>query len=335
MVAKHVVGLSSTEIAALWNTYMSESMSICFLKYLIKDNEDKDVEPLIQKSLQLSEKHLLEIINIFKKEKFPIPKGFSDEDVNLSAPSLFFDQFPLSFIYAMSRIGLSVYSTALSNVAREDVRSFFTECLHSTIELYDEGINLLLTKGLYDRPTMIPYPDHVEYLKDKETFLSKWLEPNRPLNVLELSEMFFNVERNYFAVILLTAFIQITNDNDIQTFFKKGKKLAQKQIEFINEKLISDDLLGVIMVNSEVSTSTVSPFSERLMLTFINTLNSLAVSFIGKALSATQRVDLVGEYYKLIDEIIAYGKDGMDLLIEREWLEQPPHAPNRKELAKK
>jgi len=27
-----------------------------------------------------------------------------------------------------------------------------------------------------------------------------------------------------------------------------------------------------------------------------------------------------------------YGKEGLDLLIEREWMEEPPHAPDRKSL---
>lgn len=181
---------------------------------------------------------------------------------------------------------------------------------------------------------MIPYPDHVEFVQKKEVFLSKWFEQKRPLNVLELSEIFFNIERNYFGLVLLNGFIQVTKDKEIQKFLLKGKELALKQIRFLNETMIKDDLMGSIMVNSEVSTSTVSPFSDKLIMNLITILNTQGIHFIGHALSVSLRVDLVTEYVKLIPEILQYGKSGTDILIDRGWLEEPPHAPNRKELAK-
>lgn len=333
-VEHHTVGLSSTEIAGLWTTYINDSMSICMSKHFLHHSNNEDIKPIIKKSIALSEKHLEEIRNVFEKESFPVPKGFSDEDVDLNAPPLFFDLFPLSYVYGMSRMGLASYGLFLSNVAREDVRTFFSQCLTSTKDLFNDAINLLLTKGVYDRPPMIPYPDKVEFIRKKETFLSKWLEQKRPLNVLELSEMFFNIERNYFGLVLLTGFIQVTKDETIQQYLIKGKDLAHKQIQFLNHALINEDLMGSIMVNSEVSTSTVSPFSNKLIMNLITILNSQGVTFIGHALSVSSRVDLVSEYLKLIPEILQFGKDGADILIDRKWLEEPPHAPNRRELAK-
>lgn len=87
------------------------------------------------------------------------------------------------------------------------------------------------------------------------------------------------------------------------------------------------------MVNTEVTTSTTSPFSDRLILGLISLSNSAAISFIGSSLSSASRIDLTTEYSKLLVEIMKYGKDGMDLLIEREWMEEPPHAPDRKKIA--
>ncbi|UUZ81244.1 DUF3231 family protein [Paenibacillus sp. P26] len=330
----HKVGLSSTEIAWLWTTYMNDSMSICISKHLLQHSDRKDVNPLLEKTIALSEKHIAEISSIFAKENFPIPKGFTDHDVNLSAPALFFDLFSISYIYGMSRIGLVTYAKMISNVARADVRQFFSRCLESVNELYNTSIELMLEKGIYDRPPMIPYPDHIEFAQKKEMFLSKWLEKRRPLNVIELSEMFFNIERNYFGLILLTAFIQITKDERIKRYLVKGKQLAQKQIEVLNRILIQEDLLGSIMTNTEVSSSTISPFSDKLIMFLITTLSSQGITFIGHALSTSSRVDLVAEYSKLIPEILQFSKDGMDIMIDMEWLEEPPHAPNRDELAR-
>lgn len=331
MEPKHSVGLSSTEIAGLWGTYISDSLSICLTKHFLHHSNYTDVNPLIQLTLDISNKHIEEIESIFKSEGFPIPKGFSDDDLDLTAPPLFFDLFSVSYIYGMSRIGLMNYSIQLSNVAREDIRTFFSNCLTSSLDLYNKSVDLMLSKGIYDRPTMIPYPDSVEFVT-KEGLLSKFIEPKRPLNVIEISEMFFNIERNYFGLILLTAFIQVVKDKEIKNYLIKGKELAKKQIRFLNDALIKDDLLGTIMINTEVSTSTISPFSERLIMNLVTTLNTQGLTYIGHALSITSRIDLSTEYLKLIPEILKFGKDGADILMDRGWMEEPPHAPNRKEL---
>ncbi|GAE31645.1 DUF3231 family protein [Alkalihalobacillus hemicellulosilyticus] len=329
MTKKHNVGLSSTEIAGLWATYINDSLSICITKHFLQHSSNEDVKSLIKLTFDLSSKHIEEIKNIFEKENIPIPKGFTNEDIDLSAPPLFFDLFPVSYVYGMSRIGLMTYGIQISNVAREDIRTFFSKCLTSTTELYNKTVNFMLSKGIYDRPPMIPYPDKVEFITDKETFLSKWLEKKRPLNVLELSEMFFNIERNYFGLILLISFIQVVKDDKIKKFLIKGKKLAKKQINFLNHTLINEDLLGTIMVNSEVTTSTQSPFSEKLIMNLITTLNTQGMTYIGHALSISSRTDLASEYFQLIPEILQYGKEGIDILIERGWMEEPPHAPDR------
>ena len=87
------------------------------------------------------------------------------------------------------------------------------------------------------------------------------------------------------------------------------------------------------MMNTEVTTSTISPFSDRLILGLINYTNSTAISFIGRSLSTATRIDLTAEYSKHLLEVMKFGKDGMDLLIERGWMEEPPHAPDRKKIA--
>jgi len=40
----------------------------------------------------------------------------------------------------------------------------------------------------------------------------------------------------------------------------------------------------------------------------------------------------VAYYQKYIAEILIYAGKGFNLLVERSWLQQPPMAPNRKEL---
>ncbi|MBP1989161.1 DUF3231 family protein [Paenibacillus eucommiae] len=330
---KRSVGLTSTEVAALWSTYMSESMTVCLTKVLLTNTDDQEVKALLSESLTESEGFVKEITRLFTQEEFPIPRGYTDEDINLSAPPLFFNLFPLSYAYGLSRLGMVSYGLLTSSVAREDLRAFFSKCLTSSLKLYNQCVELMLSKGIYDRPAYIPYPEHIEFLKKKETFISKWFEPQRSLNVLELSDMFFNIERNYFGVILLTGFIQVVKDNEIKQYLLKGKKLAEKQIEFMNKTLSEEDLLGNIMVNTAVTASTVSPFSDRLILGLISLTNTQGILYTGHAISMASRVDLAAEYMQILLEILQNGKQGMEMLIERQWMEEPPHAPDRKALA--
>jgi hypothetical protein len=76
--------------------------------------------------------------NIFNKEGFPIPKGFSDEDLNSSAPFLYSDIYGLSFVYRLNQMGLSEYATTAAKVARQDIVEFFYDCICS-VNFHEKG----------------------------------------------------------------------------------------------------------------------------------------------------------------------------------------------------
>jgi hypothetical protein len=88
------------------------------------------------------------------------------------------------------------------------------------------------------------------------------------------------------------------------------------------------------MVNSEVTDSTTSPFSDRLIMFLICTLNSEGLAYTGHALSTSARVDLSLGYSRFIPEILQFGKEGFSIMIDHAWLEQAPLAPDRKAMAK-
>lgn len=330
---KHNVRLSSAEIGGLWSTYIQETMSVCLLKYFLHHLKDEEIRPLLEKAIHNSDTHIQQIDKIFSIEGIPIPKGFSDEDVNLSAPPLFYDPFSLSFIYSMARMGMVNFAFITSNIARSDTLDFFTNATKQSIELYKESTTLMLSKGIYDRPPMISYPKKVEYIQ-KQSYVTEVLGQKRPLNAVELTELFFNIERNYFAIILCLALLQVVKDKEIENYIKDGKDICEKQIKVFNELLMKEDLLGIVPVSMEVTDSTISPFSDKLIIALFDLLNAIDVTFIGHALSASLRVDLAAHYSKLITEILLYAEKGFSIMVKRGWLEEPPHALNRKELQK-
>ncbi|CAG7615828.1 hypothetical protein PAESOLCIP111_01831 [Paenibacillus solanacearum] len=323
--------LSSTEISALWTTYMNDCASVCFLKHFMNVLQDAEIRPIVQDALNIGESHIQTIRSLFQQEQFPLPKAFSDEDLHLSAPPLFTDLYALGHVYGMSRIGLISYGSMYSTLARKDVLDFYAKALQQSAELYQNAVNLMQSKGVYDRPPKIPYPESVAFV-EKASYMSGWLGEQRPLNALELTEIFFNIERNYFGLLLLTGFLQVTQDEHIKKYLMKGKHLAEKQIKTFNTLLLNEDLLGTVPVAMEVTASTTSPFSDKLMLFTVNVLQSTAISTLGHSIAVCTRKDLSAQLAKFMAEVLAYGDDGLSLMIEREWLEQPPQAPNRRKL---
>jgi hypothetical protein len=71
------------------------------------------------------------------------------------------------------------------------------------------------------------------------------------------------------------------------------------------------------------------------MLNHIVILVSAAVGYFGAALSVSQRRDLAIMYTTLMAEVVLYAEDGAQLLIKYGWLEQPPLADDRENLANK
>jgi len=82
----------------------------------------------------------------------------------------------------------------------------------------------------------------------------------------------------------------------------------------------------------EVTNSPVSPFPDKLIVALFLFLNSIDVTLIGHALSLSMRVDLATYYSKVIGEILIYAEKGFNIMVNRQWLEPPPQAPNRKVL---
>ncbi|MDQ0201734.1 hypothetical protein J2S10_004944 [Neobacillus ginsengisoli] len=68
---------------------------------------------------------------IFKKENFPIPKGFSEEDLSAGTTRLFEDEYFVHYFKYASKAGMCNYNFAVPLVFRNDVEESFSYCLES------------------------------------------------------------------------------------------------------------------------------------------------------------------------------------------------------------
>ncbi|MCC5802286.1 DUF3231 family protein [Rossellomorea vietnamensis] len=328
------IRLTTSEISALWTTYIKSSALNCFYTHFLTYLRDESIISLIEDSLKTNVETMREIEKLCVSEGFPIPSGFTEKDVDTSAPPLYTDIFVLSFVYRGGQVTSSHFTTIVSSVARSDVYDFFERCLTKALSLYKRSLQLMLEKGIYDRPPKINYPKSIEYIDHQPSLLETWLGETRPLNALELSELFFVIERNCIGIILLKGFIQTSRDKEVKEYLKKGKKLSEKQITAFNNVLVKDDAFPTYPVSMEVTDSTIAPFSEKLMLFFISSSNSVGLSTLCHAITMSTRKDLAVHYMLFVTEIMKYGAAGLKLLVERGWMEQPPQQEDRKDLSK-
>lgn len=320
-------------MANLWTTYMNDSMATCVTKYFLAKVEDQEVRPVLEYALSLSEQHIREIEGIFSKEQFPIPEGFSEKDCNLGAPRLFSDVYFLIYLQNMSRVGLTAYSWALPIMARADIRHFFREALLQTMELADKVTDVMLSKGIFRRPPFISTPTEVAFVK-KQSYLTGWFGDRRPLDGLEITQLYHCILSNIFSKALLIGFSQVARSTAVREYMVRGKYIAGKHIEVFSSLLNQEDLPAPPSCEPEVTDSAEPPFSDKLMMFHTRSLSLAGIANYGTGLATTMRHDVSSHFVRLSAELGHYGDDGANIMIDQGWMEQPPQASDRAGLAK-
>ncbi|WP_062048278.1 DUF3231 family protein [Bacillus sp. JCM 19034] len=319
--------LTSVEMGKLWATYAGNTMAMPILKYYLQYVEDNDIKTLLENALTLSQEFAKAIKEIFKREDFPIPKGFSDNDVNFNAPRLFHDEFYVHYLKYTAKAGMSIYNVALPLVYRSDVKEFYRYCIDSTMDLMDSIKEILMKKGLIIKPPYIPIPEDVEFVK--EDFLNGYFGHVRPLHALEITHMYDNIENNVTSRALIRAFARLAKDEKIRELFKKGEKLTTTHIENLTEKLHKENLPSPSLIDDLVTSSTIPPFSEKLMLSHKMDMFSMKMRSFGNSIAVNGRHDIGFLYAKSLMKNAAFVEDAMKTLIERGWMEQIPFATGR------
>jgi hypothetical protein len=324
--------LTSAEIGDLWTSYMNDSMVTCTLKYFLATVEDPEIRPLLEYALGISQKHVQFIAKIFKQENYPVPQGFTDSDVNLSAPPLYSDIFFPFYLEHMAKYGMLGYGISLPLIARSDVRKFISEALTTSIEISNRVVQVLLSKGLYVRPPYVSIPQNVDFVKN-QNFLGNLIGKNRPLQVTEILNLYANIRTNVIGHTLSMGFGQVAQSKEISKYMFRGKDIASKHIEIFSEILRKEDIPASTNWDTGVTNSTNSPFSDKLMMFHITLLTAAGIASYGAAVSLSMRRDISATYMRLIAEILDYAEDGVNIMIDNGWLEQPPQAVNHEALA--
>lgn len=332
VMTNHNIRLTASEMGFLWTQYENDSMAICVLKYFANKCEDEEILPIIKTALNFSEEHVQTISDIFTNEKIPVPVGFTDEDVHINAPKLFTDTFMLYYIQNMAMVGMSGAGIGIGVTTREDINKFFQEILIQSKELHDMARNTSLSKGTYVRPPYITASDKVQFVS-KQRFLFDFLgKSKRPLTAIEITHLYINIQTNALGKAMMIGFAQVCKGEDVKQFFMEGKNLATKHMKKFSTLLEDSDLPAPMSWDSHVLDSTVTPFSDKLMMYHTTGMIATGIGNYGMAAGTCERLDLSAIYTRLSAEIALFAEDGANIVIKHGWLEEPPQADDRQAL---
>ncbi|CDQ20165.1 Protein of unknown function [Halobacillus karajensis] len=327
-----ISSLTSGEMGKLWATYAGNTMADCVLSYYLKNVEDKDIKKVLQYALDLTRTYIKDIEMIFKKGGFPIPVGLTEDDVNLEAPRLFKDEFYLYYLQYTAKAGISLYSAAISIVTRKDIRDFYMKALHDVVKLMNHTNDILKSRGLLMNTPKIPNPKGVDFVHDP-SFLNGYLGDVRPLHGLEIAHLYDNINNDVTSKALIIGFSQGAKNNKVRKFLERGRNLNEKHIEKLSKKLREDYLPFPSLLDHLVTSSTIPPFSDKLMVFHKVDMFSMKVREYANGASLNGRKDIGALYARCLMDVSFYVKSGANILIEHGWMEQPPFAVNRDQLS--
>jgi spore coat protein CotF len=324
--------LTSSEIGTLWGEYINGTMIEIVNKYMISILEDEEVKNVFEIAIETWEKQKKQLVSFMEKDGFPVPNGFTESDLIKGVKRLFSDTFCLNYLHIMTIHGLLGHTTALSVSVRKDLREFYNSCDNDAKRMYDLTIELLLKKGKFQRDPYFYPKENPEYISTKD-FTDGFFGKGRLLSATEIISISLNIKKSIMAKTLSIGFSQVAGSEEIRTFFEEIGKKADENIQALASILHKDNLPVPMSWESEVRTSQDSPFSDKLMLYHMGFLGQTAQVYYGTGLAGAMRTDLAVVYEKTILKTLTLTKNWFDIMVENKWLEQPPLAPNRKELA--
>jgi hypothetical protein len=321
--------LSPSETLSLWNVYLTETMTTFVTQYFlaIATAEDKELIKVLEFALKISQEGVKISSTFLKNANHPLPQGFTEEDVNVKAPKVYSDHFIILLKNKLVQDALVVNTMALGSSSRTDIRNFFEKQLTEGAKLNNMMLELIHKRGLH-HPLHIPFPEHIEKVKSSFLFLGGIFEGNRPLNTAEIFNLVLNFQAAEAVSIIFKSFAQfkLTKEQKLEQHFQRGAEIMDKHLQLFQSRLSEGGLPQLPTWESQLTDSTVSPFSDRLMLFKSAVLLSATAGRYGVALSTVMRKDIGTDFMRLMTETLKYAEDTMNLMIKKGYFDQHPMA---------
>lgn len=315
--------LTAAEMGKLWASYIGNSMGTRTIRYFLKHIDDSEIKKILEFALDLSQSFTQSISEIFNQNSFPVPVGFTEKDVNLNAPRLYHDEFYLHYLQYLGKAGMSIYSVAIPLVTKKEVSDFFANCLSETTKLMIMVNDLLKSKGKLMNAPFVSPPREIDFI-DNQDFLNGFFGERRTLHGLEVAHLYGCINNDVTSKALMLGFVQGAKHEKVKKYLERGIHLNQKHIEKLSKKLTEDNVPAPPLIDHLVTDSSTPVFSDKLMVFHKIDMFAMKIREYANGASLNGRRDIGTMFTKAQIDVSLYVEDGANILIDHNWMEQPP-----------
>ncbi|MGG4036562.1 DUF3231 family protein [Heyndrickxia ginsengihumi] len=327
--------LSSSEVGTLWLTYQEKTMILRILEYFIEKSDDQEAINIMGGLWQELHYYVQQIEKIFEHEGAAVPIGFTKADVHLDAPKLYDNGFDIMFIRILKEISMGMYTININMSYRDDIINLYEGLTTITQNIYKLATVYLLEKGFLTRPPNVTMPKSNEFIEDKNYLQGLMpFREKRSLNDIELGCLHHSIETNNIGLQLITGFAQCAANKEVKEYFTKGKELAKNQIRMVEEILLESDVPFSATSGSTVTTSTIAPFSDKLMMFCVYLLNGYGIVGGSFGTIFSLRNDISMKTALSTKNVYFFAQTGIKIMIKNGWLEEPPQMEDQAKIIK-
>lgn len=330
------IPLSSSELGNLWQAYQEKSMKLHVLNRFIANSNEEGAQNVLQYAYDIETKNIQAIEAIFQSEGASIPVAFTEKDVNPNAPLLFDDDFHLMYLRLLSKVLIGLYALHSGMSYREDIYNLYQDLTSDSQSIYYKATQYLLNKGVLARPPIVPMPNVPEFVEN--TNYTSGMNPfkeHRPLNTVEIGLIYQALESNITGMKLMTGYSQVAQNSDVQKYFLRGKEFAKQIVGTMSELLLESDMEAPSTWTGTATDSTIPPFSDKLMMYNINLFSMFGMGSNSVGAGFSFRSDVIVKMGRILTNTFDFAKDGGKILIKNGWMEEPPQAVDRNQLARR
>lgn len=322
--------INVSEVGSLWQTYQEKTLIMRFLEYFIEKADDPQARNILGGLWQELDYHVKEMENLFSEQGMAIPVGFTSKDVNLEAPKLYDNGFDIMFLRILKEVSMGLYTLSMNMTYNKKVMAIYEGLTTVTQKIYKLSTSYLLEKGILSLPPKISMPKNTGIIENKKFMEGfKLIGDKRALTALEVGMLHHNIEVNNIGMQLITGFAQCAQNKEVKQYFIKGMELAKKQIKTMEDLLLEADIQLSATSGATVTTSTVPPFSDKLMMHCIYILNGFGLIGTGTGVFFSLRNDLAMKTLLIAKDVYFYAQEGIEIKIKNGWFEEPPQMEDR------
>ncbi|MGG4491243.1 DUF3231 family protein [Metabacillus idriensis] len=312
--------MNVNELGSLWYLQSSSNMINLLIKYLIETSKDTDLKNILNEMYKISTYQEQEATHLLSEEGYKDTPFFSEDDLYSSTAKLFSDQLIIEILKHITSNGLRALAVQYVELTDYKVKNFYKKLLNDVVQLDFSLLKLLDEKDLLQKNSF-------SYKKTDERngkLFKVASTQQRPLNAVELANMFSSLQCNNVGVALCIGFSEVVEDMDTKKFILEGKKLAFYQSASLSDIYRENGIPTTTGLEAHVNKVKESPFSDKLMANLIMFLNPVGISNLQNAVVSSYKKDHIDSLKELIKMVEDYSEKGLKLLIRKNWLNEPP-----------